>query len=56
MLSSKDNSKLLESLLTIHLAPISKAEIKRARKEYKDVIGKDYSFSEAVLEAHLIKA
>lgn len=53
IVSSKDNSDLLDQLLSVHLAPSTKSEIKRARKNYKDILGRDYSFSESALEVNL---
>lgn len=42
MATGKDNTTLLQSLLAVHLAPMSKAEIDRALKAYKNLKGKAY--------------
>lgn len=42
MITAKENAQLLHDLLLCHLAPTSKAEINRARKEYKEIRGTAY--------------
>ena len=42
MLTGKENTLLLEELLKIHICPLSMQQIKRARKNYKDVRGVNY--------------
>jgi DNA sulfur modification protein DndB len=49
MLTGKENTVLLAQLLRAHLAPLSVQEIKRARKNFKDVRGTAYPFSEEEL-------
>lgn len=46
MVTAKENTRLLDDLLAVHLSPQSRAQIKRARKDYKDIIGSNYSSSE----------
>ena len=55
MLTGKDNTVLLDSLLHAHLAPTTMQEIKRARKSYKDVRGQNYPISEEELAARITK-
>ncbi len=47
MLTGKENTLLLEELLKINLAPQSVQQIKRARKNFKDVRGVLYPVAEA---------
>lgn len=49
MISAKDNSVLLDEMLHVHLAPSSIQAIKRARKNFKDIRGENYSVSEELL-------
>jgi DNA sulfur modification protein DndB len=49
MLSGKENTLLLEELLKIHICPLSMQQIKRARKNYKDVRGINYPISDSDL-------
>ncbi|MGR3937028.1 DGQHR domain-containing protein [Streptomyces sp. BRA346] len=44
MLATKENSDLLFSLLLVHLAPTSKAQVARAIKSYKDLKRETYPF------------
>jgi DNA sulfur modification protein DndB len=53
IVSAKENAELLANLLYVHLAPQSAQEIKRARKSYRDVVGKQYPVTEAQLESGL---
>lgn len=53
MLAGKDNTVLLDHLLEAHLAPQSAQQIKRARKEYKDVRGSNYPVSEEELSIRI---
>lgn len=46
MIAGKDHSDLLHQLLRIHLRPNSVEEIKRARREYNDLIGSRYPIEE----------
>ncbi|MSO38005.1 MAG: DGQHR domain-containing protein [Acidimicrobiia bacterium] len=56
MLVGKENTELLCALLRVHLAPQSIAQIKRARKDFKDVRGLQYEISEDTLAARLLDA
>ena len=49
MLTGKENTLLLEELLKIHICPLSMQQIKRARKNYKDVRGVNYPVSDSDL-------
>jgi DNA sulfur modification protein DndB len=51
--SSKENAELLAELLYVHLAPQTSQQIKRARRGYRELIGKQYPVSEAELEKGL---
>jgi len=53
MLGGKENTNLLLNLLRCHIAPQSKQAIKNARKEYKEVRGQQYAFSEEQLQEYL---
>jgi DNA sulfur modification protein DndB len=53
MLAGKDNAELLYELLYVHIAPQSKQAIIRARKNYKNIRGKTYSFTEEDLALRL---
>jgi DNA sulfur modification protein DndB len=53
MLTVKENATLLGELLHAHLAPLSMATIKRARKGYKDLRNQQYSVSEEELGKRL---
>lgn len=55
MLAGKENTVLLEQLLKVHLAPSSIQEIKRARKNFKDVRGSQYEVAESDLSALVVK-
>lgn len=54
MITAKENVDLLEELLVAHLAPTTKAEISRARKNYRDIRGKTYPPSQDEMEASII--
>lgn len=49
MLTGKENTLLLEELLKVHIAPQSLQQIKRARKNFKDVRGTNYPTSDSEL-------
>jgi DNA sulfur modification protein DndB len=49
MLSGKENTLLLEELLKVHISPASMQNIKRARKNYKDVRGVNYPIADSEL-------
>jgi DNA sulfur modification protein DndB len=49
MLVGKENTDLLCELLHVHLAPTSVQAIKRARKNFKDIRGKQYPIPEEEL-------
>ena len=53
MVTAKENTKLLDDLLRCHLAPESKAQIKRARKDFADVVHAAYPFAEKDLALNL---
>ena len=53
MLTGKDNTELLAELLHAHLAPMSLAKIKAARKKFKDIRGRTYPISEEQMAARL---
>jgi DNA sulfur modification protein DndB len=53
MLASKDNTVLLDHLLEAHLAPQSLQQIKRARKEFREVRGANYPVSEEDLSVRI---
>jgi DNA sulfur modification protein DndB len=53
MLAAKDNTVLLDRLLEAHLAPQSVQQVKRARKDYKDLRGANYPVSEEELSARI---
>lgn len=53
MLTGKENTELLAELLYVHLAPISMARIKQARKRFKDIRGATYPVSEDQLAKRL---
>lgn len=46
MLVGKENTMLLAELLRVHLAPTSGQAIKRARKNFRDIRGKQYPVAE----------
>jgi len=53
MLVGKDNTLLLGELLHVHLAPTSGQAIKRARKNFKDILGTPYPVGEDDLTTRL---
>jgi DNA sulfur modification protein DndB len=53
MLAGKENSNLLSELIRCHIAPQSKQAIKKARREYKDIRGQAYPFTEEQLFENL---
>lgn len=54
MITAKENSELLVELLLAHIAPTSKAEIIRARKNFKEIRQKDYTISQADMEKSIV--
>ena len=46
MVTAKENVSVLVALLWVHLAPRSQAEIRRARKSYKETVGRNYGVSD----------
>ncbi len=54
MITAKENTELLEDLLRMHLAPISKAEITRVRKIFREVRQKQYPVSQETLEKSIV--
>ncbi|WP_210397393.1 DNA sulfur modification protein DndB [Motiliproteus sediminis] len=54
MQTGRDFSNLLVEMLKSHLAPISKQQVKRARRLYQDVKGESYSVSQEVLEGNVV--
>lgn len=54
MLVGKENTQLLSTLLLVHLAPTSLADIRRARKEYKELRNEQYSVSEEDLVPSIV--
>jgi DNA sulfur modification protein DndB len=54
MVGSKEFTNLLDALLMAHLAPSSKQSIRRARKEFKDLVKSQYPISEELLFANII--
>jgi DNA sulfur modification protein DndB len=53
MLGGKENTNLLVDLICCHIAPQSKQAIKKARKEYKEIRGQAYPFSDEQLYEYL---
>lgn len=53
MITSKENTKLLDDLLYVHLAASSKQSIVKSRKQFRDVRGFAYPVSESQLQANL---
>ena len=53
MIASKENSNLLAKLVTVHLAPETRAKIRRARKEFKELLTSIYPISEEELAHNL---
>ena len=53
IVSAKENAELLADLLYVHLAPQSREQVKRARRSYRSVRGKQYPVSEAELEKEI---
>lgn len=54
MIVGKDNTALLADLLHVHLAPTSTADIKRARKGFKELRGTQYEVTEEALAERII--
>jgi DNA sulfur modification protein DndB len=54
--TNRDYVSLLDALLTVHLAPNSKQEIIRARKEYKTLWNVSYPISEDELASNISKS
>ena len=53
MLGGKENTNLLSDLIRCHIAPQSKQAIKKARREYKEIRGQAYPFTEEQLFEYL---
>jgi DNA sulfur modification protein DndB len=53
MITGKDNAQLLADLLTVYLAPTSKAQINRALSSYRSIKGVKYSVTADELSTHL---
>jgi DNA sulfur modification protein DndB len=53
MITAKENAGLLDDLLYAHLAASSKQSITKVRKQFKDVRGATYPFSEQELQENL---
>lgn len=53
MLTGKEHTELLRSLLVAHLAPSSKKSIADVRRQYKEMLGRSYSVSAEKLESNL---
>lgn len=53
MLTNREFVNLLESTLKMHIAPRSKNEIKKIRKDYQEIKGNPYPVSEASLQANI---
>ncbi|MEW9798003.1 DNA sulfur modification protein DndB [Alteromonas sp. CYL-A6] len=53
MLTSRDFTALLEDMLKVHIAPKTRADIKKARKAFLDLRGFHYPVSEDVLSVNL---
>ncbi len=54
MLTGKDNTELLCKLLSVHIAPKSKADISRACKDFKSIRNKKYPVSEDDLAKNIV--
>jgi hypothetical protein len=54
MITAKENVELLEDMVRVHLAPTSKAEIARVRKEFKEIRQKQYPISQEQLEKSIV--
>jgi DNA sulfur modification protein DndB len=53
MIAGKENTELLTDLLRSHIAPQSKQAVRKARKEFKEIRGTAYPFTEEQLFARL---
>jgi DNA sulfur modification protein DndB len=53
IISTKENVKLLDDLLYVHIAASSKQSIVKVRKQFKDIRGQAYPLSEAQLQENL---
>lgn len=53
MITGKDHSELLADLLRVHLQPNTVADIRRARRAFKDLIGEAYPVAEESLTSTL---
>jgi DNA sulfur modification protein DndB len=53
MITGKDNAQLLADLLTVYLAPTSKAQISRALSSYRSIKGVKYPVTADELSTHL---
>jgi DNA sulfur modification protein DndB len=54
MITAKENTQLLEELIRVHLAPLTKAEINRARRAFREIRQKQYPISAEDLEAGIV--
>ena len=54
MQTGREFTEVLQALLRVHLAPASKEEIKRARKQYRELRMNQYPVSESKLAERLI--
>ncbi len=46
MVTAKENKELLDNLLRVHIAPGSRAEVKRARRDYRNILHSNYPVGE----------
>ena len=53
IITTKENVKLLDDLLYVHIAASSKQSIVKVRKQFKDIRGQAYPLSEAQLQENL---
>lgn len=54
MFGSKEFSNLLDELLLAHIAPVSKQSIRRARKNYKELIGAQYPITDEKMFSNIV--
>lgn len=54
MITAKENTELLTELIRIHIAPVNKAQISRARRAYREVRGRQYPVAQESLEAQIV--
>ena len=55
VLTGRDDVALLKEMLKVHLFPISKQQIIRARQSYKQLRNEDYPVSAQMLEVNLVR-